>query len=101
MEVKVTKHAKGLFGVSVAFTLHQVGNESYRPFNNMLRYPEHRDLAKEVGLKLSHGDEATFTFKTNLETWEIIVDIFSDYKYYDLTGMNEVLKQIKLIEGDK
>ena len=96
MKIQVTKHAKGLFEVEISTLAHHQSASEWEPFHNLYRFPEYKDLKKEINMvESSEGDQAVFTFKTDVETYEIIVDILSDHKYYNLTQMKEILNLMK------
>lgn len=91
MKHLITKHANGMYEVVISTLAWKQSYISWLPFAHLYQFPEHKDLRKEINMTQQHGDEAQFTFKTNKETFEIIIDILSDCKYYDLTEMKEIL----------
>ena len=100
MQYSISKHANSLYRV-------WVGQEGCRAdtqltvFKNIYVYPEYSDIRKEINIMQTlYGFGTTYTFKTDLETLEIILDIFSDHGYYSLTGLKEIIEEIKIHEGE-
>lgn len=101
MEYTISKHAKGMYQVTVHQICWKLSEPTWLPMSNLFKFPEYKDLRKEINMKedFTHSDEVvTYEFKTSLENFEIIIDILSDSSYYDLTDMKELLEDIKLLE---
>ena len=99
MKTKINKHALGKYLIMVTKPCYSP-DKQYEVFNDLYFYTKFKDVKGFLGMKEEEGvAECSLTFKASLETLEIALEIIEEYKYYDTTGLENIIKQIK--EGDK
>ena len=101
MDYTIKKHAKGKYLVKVFQLCWKMSDPVWLPFKHVSKFPEYSDIRKEINFLgfPSDKDVVSYSFSTDEEILEIIVDILADNKYYDLTELRSILNDIKLLES--
>jgi hypothetical protein len=98
MKYSIKKHAKGNYFIKVSKRAFSV-DYCYMIFADLYFKSNFRDIKKLLSMTEEECMvEVEITFKTNLETLEIILAIAEDYAYYTTTELEMIIDEIRLGE---
>lgn len=93
MQTTINKHALGQYLI-VVMNLGYSYDRQYEVFNDLYFHYKFRDVKRFLNMKEEDGvTECGFTFKASLETLEITLAIVEEYKYYDTSGLENIIKR--------
>lgn len=98
MDFKIKKHAKGLFKVTVSKQPYAFDKE-YEVFCDLYFKDQFRDVKRFLKMEEWEGiNTCEISMKASLETFEIVLEIVEDRKYYDVNGLKNIINEIKNVE---
>ena len=98
MKYSITKHANSKYLIKVGKRSYSTDHD-YQIFCDLYFKSSFRDIKKLLSMEEQEGvKEVEITFKTDLETLEIILAIAKDYPYYTTTELEMIIDEIKLGE---
>ena len=97
MKYSINKHANDKYLITVTKAGY-LRDKQYEPFCELFFHSNFRDVKRFLNMEQEEGVlEVSITMKASLETLEITLAIMEDYKYYDTTGLEDSIKEIKLL----